>query len=70
MYESASGRLYVGTCASVCMHTHRSEEVEMSVQQKALCAGSTEEPGEGRLLPSPWLPEQKTTCRLKMGCHH
>lgn len=23
--------------------------------QKALCAGSVEEPGEGHLLPSPWL---------------
>ena len=68
MYSSVWGRLYVGMCACVC--AHRSEEVEVGVPQKALCAGSVEEPGEGRLLPSPWLPEQKTTCRMTMDWHH
>ena len=70
-YESVWEQMtvYMGMCACyVCeAHTQIWGDGCVCVQQKSLFAGSIEEPGEGNLLSSQ-LPEQKTKCRIALGC--
>lgn len=65
-------------CTCTCMHVHiwgcmyvrahGYEEVERCLQWEFLFLGTTGEPGEGSLVLSSQLPEQKTKCGMALGC--
>lgn len=62
--------MYMYACAymGVYVRAHGYEEVERCLQWEFLFLGTTGEPGEGSLVLSSQLPEQKTKCGMALGC--